>query len=279
MVSMEDKKMKKKLMITGLVIGYCLMLFVLFFMYSYKGKVLRREDINDFTFYTVSFLNDEIITVPCSSLEEGTDIMVELANTYGFVPDGFNYNADTGLYQFTVSDVYLKASRGIAYKAAFNRYNERLHEIVSEDATKEELLKGMIQVASENLTYDFEYTEDVAYSDKYKPVNQLLKEHGVCSMYALFIKELCERNNIECSFCSTNLNGSLAHVFNYVQVDDGSWRVLDSTNAEYLGVEATYARVDFSRFVDGYYIGTYVNGQLLRENTLLTNTTCVASNN
>ena len=67
------------------------------------------------------------------------------------------------------------------------------------------------------------------------PIGCLVNKTGVCESYAKAFKIICDRLNIPCVLVSSN-----THMWNYVQMEDGNWYMVDCTFDDPIGAGEGY---------------------------------------
>ncbi len=70
---------------------------------------------------------------------------------------------------------------------------------------------------------------DPQYLDSFSPYGILIKKKGVCSSYAASFKLLADAAGLQAIVITGKLNGTIAHAWNRVKIED-QWYTVDSTN-------------------------------------------------
>ncbi len=141
-------------------------------------------------------------------------------------------NIWTGKYTVTVTKVMMQASVKEIYSdaetaQAYCDYLEeciRNYEIDGDDRYSK--LRSIYQSLSAKVTYNIEAPyHDTALGTFLEPYQI------VCEGYSETVKLLCDREGIPCISIVGNFDEStrIAHMWNYVQMEDGKWYGLDST--------------------------------------------------
>jgi len=96
------------------------------------------------------------------------------------------------------------------------------------------------QYLCDTVTYDFaalenaeqyNYTRvDSRFYDSFTAYGALINGVGVCASYSAAFKLLADACGLECVVVTGYLNGSLGHAWNRVNLGDGQWATVDSTN-------------------------------------------------
>lgn len=78
-------------------------------------------------------------------------------------------------------------------------------------------------------TLSVEGVVDPKYYDSFTPYGVLIDKVGVCASYAGAFKLLCDEAGVECIVVTGYLDGSVAHAWNKVYIND-RWQIVDVTN-------------------------------------------------
>jgi len=152
-----------------------------------------------------------------------------------------------------IADVGLSADGRYLYISYENSVEERAGkqaEIQEEvDAVTADIITGDMsdlekelainQYLCDNAEYDMEALENAAgydylkvdeeFYDSFTPYGVLINKSGVCASYAGAFKLLADAAGLESIVVTGYLEGSLAHAWNKVNIDD-QWMAVDSTN-------------------------------------------------
>lgn len=136
-----------------------------------------------------------------------------------------------GVYQWTINSIAITPNYSSGYSSLndVNDYKERLEEAVEEFAvpydTRYETIKALHDKISEFTYYDTAAT----FSDS--PVGAVVEPGVVCEGYSEAFKLCCDSLGIPCVlvFGNYNTTANTAHMWNYVQMEDGKWYAVDVT--------------------------------------------------
>ena len=141
-------------------------------------------------------------------------------------------NMWTGKYTITISQIKMQASIQEVYGDidTAEQYTEYLKECIDnfvvEGDDRYSKLKSMYESVASAVTYNIE----APYHDT--ALGMFLEPYQiVCEGYSEAIKLLCDREGIPCVSIVGNYDEStkIAHMWNYVQMEDGNWYGLDCT--------------------------------------------------
>ncbi len=115
-------------------------------------------------------------------------------------------------------------------------------EIIKEGMDTQEKEKAVYDYLTEHCTYDhdaledarknnFKKTENNRFEDSFNGYGILVRKKGVCQSYAYAYKLLCEMSGVSCRVMTGNLDGSLPHAWNVVEIGK-KWYQTDATNNE-----------------------------------------------
>ena len=79
------------------------------------------------------------------------------------------------------------------------------------------------------ILYDFKKV-DSQYYDSFTAYGALINGVGVCASYAAAFKLLADAAGLDCVVVTGYLNGSMSHAWNRVNLGNGIWAAVDSTN-------------------------------------------------
>jgi hypothetical protein len=77
--------------------------------------------------------------------------------------------------------------------------------------------------------YNYE-SVDAKFNDSFTAYGVLINNVGVCSSYAAAFKLLADASGLECVVVTGTLDGTLAHAWNRVALENNQWATVDSTN-------------------------------------------------
>lgn len=167
------------------------------------------------------------------------------------------YNSSTGKWVGKISEIYIEPieafTNGSSYISAFDENVQDDVEFLKEKIEEFGLdLYNRYDVAG--LIHDYicvnaYYRDDYSNKIVYCSAPFFLSDRGfVCEGYAETFKILCDEFDIPCVLVSGDAGG--AHMWNYVQMEDGKWYLVDATwDDTDSGVSATY------RIVSAYQYG------------------------
>ncbi|MBE6740657.1 MAG: hypothetical protein E7565_10145, partial [Ruminococcaceae bacterium] len=152
-------------------------------------------------------------------------------------------------------EVYTGASDKIAqYEVAVDGVVQNIRNNVNNTNNRAELLKEIHDYVCENAFYSFSVTDKYVFHSSL-PVF-IGNGEVVCEGYAKAFKVLCDEFGIPCvlvhGVASTgNVEGE-AHMWNYVQLDDGKWYLVDATwDDQVSAIKKTYFLAGYNS--DGFY--------------------------
>lgn len=157
-------------------------------------------------------------------------------------------NADAG-YVGNISDITLGVTKYYdgeepgteEYQEAVNNVKFALEQELGTDASRYEIVKKIHDYLCETLEYNHDAvnggdTDDYLYAHTSSTAFLGREPDGVrsvvCEGYAKAMKVLCDRWEIPCVLVSgrgITQNSSEAHMWNYVQMEDGKWYAVDVT--------------------------------------------------
>lgn len=138
-----------------------------------------------------------------------------------------SFSGSAGSYTGTIAEMTLTPTElytGAAAEA--DQFEQRVAEVssqlgLSSASTKYEIVSAIHNYLCEILTY-----EEGAYA--HSPAGVFLKDKRVvCEGYAKAFQILCNRHGVACILVVGNVSG--AHMWNYVQMEDGNWYLVDVT--------------------------------------------------
>lgn len=172
----------------------------------------------------------------------------------GFGLSGSGYTSGkTGVVTSLQITINLDLNSYANFTVVQEKYNELVTTVNSfkvNGINRYEKLKSINDQLCDLITYPdvWGYLEDGSsfYGPMaHEPTGALLNGSAVCEGYAEALKLLCDREGIPCITVVGSGNGG-AHKWNYVQMDDGLWYILDATWND----QITYKAYDW--FITGY---------------------------
>lgn len=145
--------------------------------------------------------------------------------------DGFSYNFSyyenpIRVSQVEVDIIFSDAFTPLNVEDYYNRLMSAVNSFSISGADRYEKLLSIHDALADLITYD-ENIDNPILANKYSrtPVGALLDSHiAVCEGYAESFKLLCDRLGIPCILVIGD-----DHMWNYVQMDDGNWYMVDVT--------------------------------------------------
>lgn len=142
-----------------------------------------------------------------------------------------SYSSSSGKYKWKVYTIIITPKYYDVYGslADVSEYKEKLEDAVDafavEGATRYDTLKAVHDKISEFTYYDTAAT----FSDS--PIGALVEPGVVCEGYSEAFKLCCDSLGIPCVlvFGNYNAEAKTAHMWNYVQMEDGKWYAVDVT--------------------------------------------------
>lgn len=191
-----------------------------------------------------------------------------------FWPNGFTYSysyypaydSTTGIYTSEVREVKLTVYFDEMSYADITEIQEKYEELATVVANfkvngfnRYEKLKSINDSLCDLITYPKQqgYVNGAPYYGPmaHHPTGALLNGSAVCEGYAEAMKLLCDREGIPC-ITVVGYGGGGAHKWNYVQMDDGLWYLLDATwNDQVTDVYYDWFLIG-SQFDDGDHVNT-----------------------
>ncbi len=108
--------------------------------------------------------------------------------------------------------------------AKYNAVIEKFNSIKINGISRHEKLKSIHDYITENIEYD----TTISQSNIFDVYGALVNGICVCEGYAELFKLFCDREGIPCLTVIGTGNGG-AHKWNYIQMEDGEWYLLDAT--------------------------------------------------
>lgn len=120
-----------------------------------------------------------------------------------------------------------------------NKVSEIISEIITEGMTQQEKELAINQYLCDTIVYDEDalanaeennfMTVDEAFNDSFTAYGALIDGKCVCAGYAAAFTLLAQEAGLESIVVTGYLDGSLAHAWNKVKIDD-EWQIVDVTN-------------------------------------------------
>ena len=121
-----------------------------------------------------------------------------------------------------------------------SRVEQTVSEIITSSMTAPEKERAINQYLCDTVTYDtdalknaeqYDFAKvDSEFYDSFTAYGALINGVGVCASYAASFKLLADAANLDCVVVTGYLDGSLGHAWNRVDIGDGQWATVDSTN-------------------------------------------------
>ncbi len=152
---------------------------------------------------------------------------------------GYGYNGTMGVsgttYICKLTTVIVKVSLNETHFADWTdvqtKYDavvEKLETIKVNGISRYEKVKSIHDYLADNIVYDPNVIDNLSpAANDFDVYGALINGVCVCEGYAEAMKLLCDREGIPCLTVVGNAGG--AHKWNYVQMDDGKWYLLDAT--------------------------------------------------
>lgn len=142
----------------------------------------------------------------------------------------FQYISSGSIYTCTVTEITFHPVAADSYASAAASSYSALQNAVSSfsvtGATRYLELKSIHDSLASLVTYN------ASTAHPYDAYGALIDHQAVCQGYAEAFKLLCDRENIPCILVSgsgVTTQGTEPHMWNYVQMEDGSWYAVDVT--------------------------------------------------
>ena len=149
---------------------------------------------------------------------------------------GYSYSEQTLYieYSLTPDEIFSRQSE-IQSKAS-----SVISQIIQPSMSEEEKIHAIWKYLEDNTSYDnaaleaakangFSASALTDYEDSFNTYGILCKNVGVCSSYGYTFKLLCDVADVDCMRVTGNLNYTLPHAWNVVELN-GNWYQLDITN-------------------------------------------------
>lgn len=215
-------------------------------------KSVSRKD-----FIIAGMFRDNCVMIHADTREDGLDHLVELINKYNFEPTKIGYNEGNNVYCFSVN--YFNDVLKDRYRCfvAEQKYISHLNKLLPENPTADDKIKAIITVMLSDVVYS---TDEANLS----LVSCLEQGTGCCTLFAHTVKVLCDSCGLENAYCLAYTEDNKgSHIFNYIKLDDETWRVLDTATLSN-NVDAVYNRTDFEGYSEFSKISTYINGSVIQ---------------
>lgn len=148
----------------------------------------------------------------------------------------YTYDYKTGLYTFTIDKIVITPAKYESFESyeEIEEYKEKLDETVSTYDIKGETRAEKLRSIHDSICLFTDYDLNGKFSGS--AISALVEPGSVCEGYAKGFKLLCDSQNIPCVCVFGNLDETgIAHMWNYVQMDDGEWYGVDITWDDYDG--------------------------------------------
>lgn len=142
-----------------------------------------------------------------------------------------SYSSSSGVYKWKVYTLTISPKYYDAYGSleGVNEYKDRLGEAVSEFATEGATRYDTLKALHDKIAVFTYYDTEATFSDS--PIGALVEPGVVCEGYSEAFKLCCDSLGIPCVLVFGNYNAAIktAHMWNYVQMEDGKWYAVDVT--------------------------------------------------
>jgi hypothetical protein len=145
-------------------------------------------------------------------------------SSYGF--DDAEYVYQSGKYHWNVSEILVDIKVADIYRSNPAGYVAQVSNKVAEFSTTSQSRYGKLKDIHDYLCRNVVYDLGATYA--HEPYGALVQGKAVCEGYAEAFKLLCDKYNIPCALI-VGVGNSEAHMWNYVQMENGYWYAVDVT--------------------------------------------------
>ena len=149
---------------------------------------------------------------------------------------GYDYRRQLALVQYDLTKEEINNRQSEIQTKA----NSIVSNVTNANMTEEEKVHALWKYLEDNTSYDNAALEKAQssgflasnlseYTDSFNTYGIMCKNVGVCSSYGYAFKLLCDVANVDCMRVSGDLNYTLPHAWNIVELN-GTWYQLDITN-------------------------------------------------
>ncbi|MCR4593548.1 MAG: hypothetical protein K5761_00645 [Clostridiales bacterium] len=182
----------------------------------------------------VNYLNGEISGALSALMDDHPDFF--WINGYTISDYTGSYSVDSNKYTYYVEKLDFTVSLNTdahpsfaQVKTAYNDLMQDIEDFPVEGFTRYEKVKSIHDNICNMASYDPNYNNSNATPTIYEPISVFNEPHlTVCEGYSEAFKLICDREGIPCLVVVGNGGGG-PHAWNYVQMEDGRWYVIDIT--------------------------------------------------